>query len=189
MGDLSPHFSKAELACHCCGTLKIDRRLVDALEELRSLAGKPIVIHDGYRWANHNQEVGGVLRATDVRPRARSSGFCTGWHRCLRPGLSACGRPQALHAVGSRERTIRGHPTPRARANVVGKSWSRRRFTLGIANSAARPSSIAGWISHWQRSKRASRTTTAADIPPQNPCPPRHLERQWPNLSRRYLPW
>lgn len=43
MGDLSPHFSKAELACRCCGTLKIDWRLVDALEELRTRAGKPIV--------------------------------------------------------------------------------------------------------------------------------------------------
>jgi zinc D-Ala-D-Ala carboxypeptidase len=67
MGDLSPHFSKAELACHCCGTLKIDRRLVDALEELRALAGKPVVIHDGYRCANHNQEVGGVNDSEHTR--------------------------------------------------------------------------------------------------------------------------
>jgi len=37
--------------------LKIETRLVDALEELRSLAGKPIVIHDAYRCERHNQEV------------------------------------------------------------------------------------------------------------------------------------
>ena len=67
MGDLSPHFSKAELACHCCGQLKIEQRLLDALEELRSLAGKPIVIHDAYRCANHNQEVGGVTDSEHTR--------------------------------------------------------------------------------------------------------------------------
>ncbi|MBI3478001.1 MAG: DUF882 domain-containing protein [Acidobacteria bacterium] len=67
MGDLSPHFSKAELACHCCGTLKIDWRLVDALEELRRLVGKPLVIHDGYRCDHHNQEVGGVTDSEHTR--------------------------------------------------------------------------------------------------------------------------
>jgi uncharacterized protein YcbK (DUF882 family) len=70
MGDLSPHFSKVELACRCCGELKIEKRLVDALEELRSLAGKPIVIHDGYRCERHNQEVGGVTDSEHVRGMA-----------------------------------------------------------------------------------------------------------------------
>jgi hypothetical protein len=60
MGNLSPHFSKAEFACRCCGELKIKMRLIDALEKLRSLAGKAILIHDGYRCSSHNQQVGGV---------------------------------------------------------------------------------------------------------------------------------
>ena len=60
VGDLSAHFSKAELACHCCGELKVDSRLIDALEQLRTLAGKEIIVHDGYRCAAHNQKVGGV---------------------------------------------------------------------------------------------------------------------------------
>ena len=60
MGDLSPHFSKKELACRCCGRLMVDRRLIDALEALRQLAGVPIVIHAGYRCPAHNREVGGV---------------------------------------------------------------------------------------------------------------------------------
>lgn len=67
MGDLSAHFSKAELACRCCGELKIDTRLVDALEELRKLTGKPIVVHDAYRCARHNQEVGGVTDSEHTR--------------------------------------------------------------------------------------------------------------------------
>jgi zinc D-Ala-D-Ala carboxypeptidase len=60
MGDLSEHFSKAELACHCCGQLKIDSGLVEALEQLRTLAGKEVIVHDGYRCPAHNQQVGGV---------------------------------------------------------------------------------------------------------------------------------
>jgi len=60
MGDLSEHFSKTELACHCCGQLKIESGLVDALEQLRALAGKEIIVHDGYRCSLHNQKVGGV---------------------------------------------------------------------------------------------------------------------------------
>ena len=67
MGDLSPHFSKQELACRCCGRLKIEPRLIEALEALRQLAGVPIVIHAGYRCPAHNQEVGGVPNSEHTR--------------------------------------------------------------------------------------------------------------------------
>jgi Peptidase M15 len=60
VGDLSAHFSKTEFACHCCGQLKIENELIEALEQLRELAGKEIVVHDGYRCLAHNQQVGGV---------------------------------------------------------------------------------------------------------------------------------
>ena len=60
MGDLSPHFSRSELACRCCGRLKLDRRLLEGLETLRSMAGVPIIVHAGYRCEEHNREVGGV---------------------------------------------------------------------------------------------------------------------------------
>jgi len=60
MGDLSEHFSKSELACRCCGQLKIENGLVAALEQLRTLAGEEVVVHDAYRCTTHNQEVGGV---------------------------------------------------------------------------------------------------------------------------------
>ena len=67
MGDLSAHFSKAELACRCCGELQIDQKLIDGLEQLRSLAGTEILIHDGYRCPTHNQEVGGVTDSEHTR--------------------------------------------------------------------------------------------------------------------------
>jgi len=67
MGDLSAHFSKAEFACRCCGELKIDQGLINALEQLRAVAGQAIVIHDGYRCPAHNQEVGGVTDSEHTR--------------------------------------------------------------------------------------------------------------------------
>lgn len=70
MGDLSAHFSKKELACHCCGDLKIADGLIEALEQLRTLAGKEILVHDGYRCPEHNQEVGGVTDSEHTRGMA-----------------------------------------------------------------------------------------------------------------------
>jgi len=70
MGDLSEHFSKSELACRCCGQLKIESSLLAALEQLRSLAGKEILVHDAYRCTAHNQEVGGVTDSEHTRGMA-----------------------------------------------------------------------------------------------------------------------
>jgi len=70
VGDLSAHFSKAELACHCCGELKIENGLIEALEQLRTLAGKEIIVHDAYRCPAHNQEVGGVTDSEHTRGMA-----------------------------------------------------------------------------------------------------------------------
>ena len=67
MGDLSPHFSKAELACRCCGRLKVDPRLIEGLEALRILAAEPIVIHAGCRCPAHNRAVGGVPNSEHTR--------------------------------------------------------------------------------------------------------------------------
>jgi len=79
MGDLSAHFSRQELQCRCCGQLKIDPRLLDGLEALRALAGRPVLVHAGYRCARHNAQVGGVPRsehtlgmAADIRLRGMS---------------------------------------------------------------------------------------------------------------------
>ena len=70
MGDLSEHFSKSEMACHCCGQLKIESGLLAALEQLRTLAGAEIIVHDGYRCAAHNQKVGGVTDSEHTRGMA-----------------------------------------------------------------------------------------------------------------------
>ncbi|MGH9644902.1 MAG: YcbK family protein, partial [Terriglobales bacterium] len=59
-----------ELACHCCGDLKIDPALLDGLEHLRTLAGREIIVHDGYRCPPHNQQVGGITDSEHMRGMA-----------------------------------------------------------------------------------------------------------------------
>jgi zinc D-Ala-D-Ala carboxypeptidase len=70
LGDLSEHFSEAEFACHCCGTLKIEPALIDALELFRSLAERPVIVHDAYRCPVHNAKVGGVNDSEHTRGMA-----------------------------------------------------------------------------------------------------------------------
>jgi len=70
MGDLSPHFSRKEFECRCCGRLVLDDNLLVGLEALRKLAGVPVVINAGYRCRQHNQEVGGVPNSEHTRELA-----------------------------------------------------------------------------------------------------------------------
>jgi len=58
---------------------EINPRLVDALQELRDLAGEPVRISSGYRCPEHNRAVGGATRsqhllgnATDIVVKGRS---------------------------------------------------------------------------------------------------------------------
>lgn len=62
---LSEHFKKKEFACKCgCGLgLKdgdINPKLVEALEDVRTHFGKPVVINSGLRCDDHNKKVGGA---------------------------------------------------------------------------------------------------------------------------------
>lgn len=70
MGDLSEHFSRNEFACKDCGRVLVTDALVQALEDLRALAGLPVVIDDGYRCPEHNLEVGGVSSSQHCKGNA-----------------------------------------------------------------------------------------------------------------------
>lgn len=59
MGDLTDHFYRSEFACSCCRVVKVRPKLLNALEDLRSLLGRPITVTSGYRCPNHNAAVGG----------------------------------------------------------------------------------------------------------------------------------
>lgn len=77
--QISKHFHGDEFACPCCGVIKIDLHLIDALEILRESINCPLRILSGYRCDKHNRAVGGELnsqhtlgRAADVLSPARS---------------------------------------------------------------------------------------------------------------------
>lgn len=58
---LSPHFTRHEFSCHCCGVCLVSQRLVDALEKLReALGGVPVHVTSGYRCHDWNKKIGGV---------------------------------------------------------------------------------------------------------------------------------
>ncbi len=64
MMALSAHFAKEELVCRCCGRIggypENLKRLLAALERLRALVGRKIIVTCAYRCPKHNEEVGGV---------------------------------------------------------------------------------------------------------------------------------
>lgn len=71
MGNLSAHFDSSEFTCRCgCGACKVSPRLIDALEELRALIGKPIHVISGRRCPKHNKAVGGATRSQHMRGTA-----------------------------------------------------------------------------------------------------------------------
>lgn len=88
MGDLSPHFSRREFADHRTGEAMVERALYEALERLRAIVRRPIVIVSGYRSPATNRAVGGAAasqhllgRAADLHPfvatlgQAEQAGF------------------------------------------------------------------------------------------------------------------
>ena len=58
---LSPHFSKAEMDCPCCGECFVKAELLLALEQLRSIAGDaPVGVTSACRCRKRNAAVGGT---------------------------------------------------------------------------------------------------------------------------------
>lgn len=52
-----PHFSNAELTCHCgCGRQEMVPAFLDKLEILRIAFGKPMPVTSGFRCQNYNQQ-------------------------------------------------------------------------------------------------------------------------------------
>lgn len=67
MGDLTDHFSRSEFVCSCgCGLDEMDPVLIEKLEEVRVLLGRPIRITSGVRCQAHNDKIGGVPTSAHV---------------------------------------------------------------------------------------------------------------------------
>lgn len=70
-GMLSEHFAENEFACHCCGKLHIEPKLINLIEQLRyNIGGYPLYINSGYRCFKHNAEVGGVTNSQHCKGTA-----------------------------------------------------------------------------------------------------------------------
>ena len=58
MGDLSKNFSKLEIQCPClCGDDRISPLLIEKLQKVRNIIGKPIIITSGVRCEKHNSSL------------------------------------------------------------------------------------------------------------------------------------
>ena len=55
--ESSEHFSKAELACKCCGKADMEENFMERLEKLRGQYGKGMILSSAYRCSRHNNEV------------------------------------------------------------------------------------------------------------------------------------
>ncbi len=67
---LTPHFTDRELACRCgCGLLPT-QQLLDALEAVRLIYGRPIHIVSGARCEAHNRDVGGSPGSAHITGQA-----------------------------------------------------------------------------------------------------------------------
>lgn len=67
MGDLSKNFSKKEFKCKDgCGFDEVNPKLIEALEELRTLLCVPLQITSGCRCESHNKMVRGSPKSQHV---------------------------------------------------------------------------------------------------------------------------
>lgn len=70
---MAKYFTDSEFACNHCGELPengMNTKLVEALDKLREMWGRPIYVSSGYRCQYHNANVGGVWNSQHVQGNA-----------------------------------------------------------------------------------------------------------------------
>ena len=68
---ISEHFTKEEFSCKCgCGQCIVEPELVDKLEMIRTVIGKPVIVHCVNRCPEHNADIGGVKNSEHTKGRA-----------------------------------------------------------------------------------------------------------------------
>lgn len=74
-GRASAHFRFAEFASKGNGDIRVDRRLILGLEDVRDVSGGPITVISGYRDGLHNRKVGGAKNSQHLYGRAADIQF------------------------------------------------------------------------------------------------------------------
>lgn len=59
---ITPHFSRQELACPCCGRMTIPRSSIERLERVRVRCAFPFVVSSADRCPDHNAKVSSTGR-------------------------------------------------------------------------------------------------------------------------------
>ena len=67
MGDLSKNFSKLEVQCPCsCGLDNISPALIEKLQKVRDIIGRPIIITSGVRCELYNTSIKASLNSSHI---------------------------------------------------------------------------------------------------------------------------
>jgi uncharacterized protein YcbK (DUF882 family) len=67
MGDLSKNFSKLEIVCPCsCGADKISPVLIEKLQKVRNIIGRPIIITSGVRCEFYNISIKASMNSSHI---------------------------------------------------------------------------------------------------------------------------
>ena len=67
MGDLSKNFSKLEIMCPCsCGADKISPVLIEKLQKVRNIIGRPIIITSGVRCEFYNASIKASMNSSYI---------------------------------------------------------------------------------------------------------------------------
>ena len=70
MTRLSKNIDSREVACHCCGAVKADEKLIQGIQKLRDKIDMPIIFTSGYRCEAHNKAVGGATNSLHLTGQA-----------------------------------------------------------------------------------------------------------------------
>ena len=64
---MAKYFQPAEFACRCgCGLSCLDPKLVELLDQARTIFGRPIIIKSGTRCQKHNAAIGGAEKSAHL---------------------------------------------------------------------------------------------------------------------------
>ena len=67
MGDLTKNFSKLEIMCPCsCGADKISSILIEKLQKVRNIIGRPIIITSGVRCKFYNTSIKASMNSSHI---------------------------------------------------------------------------------------------------------------------------
>lgn len=64
---MAKYFKESEYACKCgCGRADLSCDMLERLDAIRELLGRPVIINSGYRCPEHNKKIGGTPESSHM---------------------------------------------------------------------------------------------------------------------------